>query len=170
MTFGSSSAPGNSLSSSGSPGKFVFYTGMIVSTVLPSLVPLRHIDDCFAITENFVICCNQVTEMFRSRHDCTGVSSARSPRYFRLQADITIWVLRESAYTHVVLTRTWFHFCSRLHWKFMRLLGKCLDFLALGFLQASVEVLSSTKFSLNSCSQSGNACDISLCTSSDSPF
>ena len=36
--------------------------------------------------------------------------------------------------------------------------------------QGSVQVLSSTKFSLNSCSQSGNSCDISLCTSSDSPF
>ena len=31
-------------------------------------------------------------------------------------------------------------------------------------------MLSSTKFSLNSCSQSGNSCDFSLCTSSDSPF
>ena len=37
-----------------------------------------------------------------------------------------------------------------------------------GFLQGSVEVLSSTKFSLNSCSQSGNSCDISLCAPSDS--
>ena len=32
------------------------------------------------------------------------------------------------------------------------------------------EVLSSTKFSLHSCSQLSNACDISLCTSSDSIF
>ena len=30
-------------------GKYWFYMGMIVSTVLPSLVPLRQIDDCFAI-------------------------------------------------------------------------------------------------------------------------
>ena len=29
--------------------------------------------------------------------------------------------------------------------------------------------LSSTKFFLNSCSQSSNSCDISLCTSSDTP-
>ena len=32
------------------------------------------------------------------------------------------------------------------------------------------EVLSSTKFFLNSCSQLGNSCDISLCTSFDSLF
>ena len=47
---------------------------------------------------------------------------------------------------------------------------KCLDFLALGFPKGSVEVLSSAKFSLNSCSQSGNSCDISLCTSLRSSF
>ena len=37
------------LGSSGSPGKFLFYTAMIVPTVLPNLVPPRHIDDCSAI-------------------------------------------------------------------------------------------------------------------------
>ena len=35
-----------------------------------------------------------------------------------------------------------------------------------GFLQGSVEVLSSTHFSLNSCSQSGNSCNRSICTTS----
>ena len=39
-----------------------------------------------------------------------------------------------------------------------------------GFPQGSSEVLSSTKFSLNSKSQSGYSCDISLCTSSDFLF
>ena len=34
-----------------------------------------------------------------------------------------------------------------------------------GVFRCSVEVLSSTKFSLNFCSQAGNSCDISLCTS-----
>ena len=48
-----------------------------------------------SFTENFVICCYQVTNMSRSGHDCTSTPSARSPRYFRLQADIAIWVLRE---------------------------------------------------------------------------
>ena len=45
----SSSAPRTSLGSSGSPGKILICTGMIVSTVLPSLVPPRHIEDCSAI-------------------------------------------------------------------------------------------------------------------------
>ena len=67
-------------------------------------------------TENLVIRCDQVTKMFRSGHDCTSTSSARSPCYFRLQADITSWVLRKMR-IYTVLTRTRFHFCSRLHWK-----------------------------------------------------
>ena len=44
-----SSAPGTSFSSSGSPEKFLFCTDRIVTTVLPNLVPPRHIGDCFAI-------------------------------------------------------------------------------------------------------------------------
>ena len=62
-------------------------------------------------TKNFVIRSNQVTKIFRSGHDCTSTSSARSPCYFRLQADITIWVLRKVR-VDTVLTRTCFHFCS----------------------------------------------------------
>ena len=45
----SSSAPGTSLGSSGSPGKILICIRMIVSTVLPSLVPPRHTDDCSSI-------------------------------------------------------------------------------------------------------------------------
>ena len=45
----SSSAPGTSLGSSGSPGKFLFYTGMIVSIELPNLVPQQRIDDYYVI-------------------------------------------------------------------------------------------------------------------------
>ena len=68
-----------------------------------------------SFTESFVIRSDQVSNMFRSGHDCTSTSSARSPCYFRLQADFTIWVLR-NVRIHTVLTRTRFHFCSRLHW------------------------------------------------------
>ena len=46
-------------------------------------------------TEIFLICCNQITEIFRSGHDCVSASSARRPCHFRLQANITIWVLRK---------------------------------------------------------------------------
>ena len=45
----SSSAPGTSLGSSGSPGMFSLYMVRIVTTALPNLVPPRHIDDCYAI-------------------------------------------------------------------------------------------------------------------------
>ena len=102
-------------------------------------------------TKNFVIRCNQVTKMFRSG---------------RLQADITIWVLRKVR-VDTVLTRSWFHFCLRLHWKVMRWLGSVLASL-LCFPQGFVEVLSSTKFALNFCGQSSNSRDTSLCTSSRS--
>ena len=47
-----------------------------------------------SFTENFVIRRYQVTKIFRSGHDCTSTSSARSPRHFRLLADLAIWVLR----------------------------------------------------------------------------
>ena len=66
------SAPRTFVTSSGSPVKFLLHMAMIVSTVLPSLVPPRHIGDCSAIhffTKNFVICSNQVTEIFSSGHD-----------------------------------------------------------------------------------------------------
>ena len=42
--------------------------------------------------------------------------------------------------------------------------------LCIGSPRSSSEVLSSTQFSLNSCSQSGNSCEKSLCTSFDSSF
>ena len=45
----SSLAPGTPLGSSGSPGKFKLYTGRIVSTELPNLVPQQRIDDCVEI-------------------------------------------------------------------------------------------------------------------------
>ena len=46
-------------------------------------------------TKNFMVCCYQVTELFRSRHDCTSEFSAKSPCYFGSQADVAISVLRE---------------------------------------------------------------------------
>ena len=47
---------------------------------------------------------------------------------------------------------------------------KCLDVHATGFHVALQELLSSTKFSLNSCGQSGESCNSSRCTSSSSSF
>ena len=45
----SSSAPETSLSSFGSPGKFLFYMGRIETTEFSILVPPRHIDDFYEI-------------------------------------------------------------------------------------------------------------------------
>ena len=63
-----------------------------------------------SFTENFVICCYQITKISRSGHDCTSAPSARSPRNFVSQAD-TISVLPEVS-KDTMLSR--YHFCSRL--------------------------------------------------------
>ena len=89
----SSLAPRTSFGSSGPPGKFLFHRGMIVSIELPNLVPPRRID------ETFLIRSCQVTRNFRSGHKCTSTSSARSPHYFCLQADIAIGSFGKCAYT-----------------------------------------------------------------------
>ena len=79
--------------------------------------------------------CDQVTKMFRSGHDCTSTSSARSPCYFRLQADIKILGPLESAFLHcaypnlVPLSLAAPLEVHEMTWKF-------LDFLALGFTKA----------------------------------
>ena len=48
-------------------------------------------------TENFrdLQLSSHQKKKIRSGDDCTSASSARSPRYFRLQADLAIWVLRK---------------------------------------------------------------------------
>ena len=107
--------------------------------------------------------------MFRSGHHCTSTSSARGPCYFGLQAYFTIRILRKVR-EHTVPTWTRFHVCSRLHWRFMRDELEVSALLCIRSRRSSSEVLSSTKFSLNSCSQLGNSCDKSLCTFSDSLF
>ena len=78
-----------------------FCTGRTVTTGLLSQEPPRHTGDCSAIhfTKNFLICSNQISEMFRSGHDCTSTSSARNPRYLRLQADVAVPGLSTSSST-----------------------------------------------------------------------
>ena len=145
--------------------------GRIVTTELPFFVPPWHIDDCDAIHFLHREFCNLLlssTNNFRSGHDCTITSSARSPRYFRLQADIAIWVLREVR-VNAVLTRPGSTFARDS-------IGNSREELEVsrcscdGFLRDSVGTLSSNKFSLNSCSQSGRSRDIPPCNSSSSSF
>ena len=46
-------------------------------------------------TENFVICCNQITKIFCTRYDSAFLASARDPCKFRPVTDLAISVLRE---------------------------------------------------------------------------
>ena len=46
-------------------------------------------------SENFVICCNQVTKIFCTRYDSANTSSARGPCDFGPLADLAISVFRE---------------------------------------------------------------------------
>ena len=106
--------------------------------------------------------------MFRSGHDCTSTSSARSPRYCCLQADIAIWVLWKVR-VNTLLTRTRFHFCSRLHWLFMRRTGSFLILrrrVAPWFCRTTFidQIFSEL------CSQSGKSCKRSRYTSSRPSF
>ena len=60
-------------------------------------------------------------KIFTSFAEFQGIVSVNDFRFHLgfQELDITIWVLRK-ARVRIVLTRTVFHFCSRLHWKFMR--------------------------------------------------
>ena len=46
-------------------------------------------------TENFLICCNQITKILYTRYDSAKTSSARRPRQLCLQADLAISIFRE---------------------------------------------------------------------------
>ena len=109
----SSSAPGTSLGSSGSPGRFLFCMGKIVTTALPNLLPPRHIDYCHATHclhwefcglhvsshQNFPLWAQLYQYVFCKK----PLLFSSSSRYPNLGSD-------------TVLTRTWSHFCSRPHW------------------------------------------------------
>ena len=63
--------------------KFLFYTGRIVTTELPNLVPQRFIDDFVEIHILHLELCDPLSldhQFFRSRHDRTGASFARDPK------------------------------------------------------------------------------------------
>ena len=105
----------------------------------------------------------------RSRHDCTSKSPARSTCCSCLQADVAIWVLRKVR-IDTMLTPNLVPLLAATPQVIHEKDWKCLDIQAQGFPVAQKDYRSSTKFSLNSCSQSGKSCNRSLCTSSRSPF
>ena len=118
------------------------------------------------LTENFVICCHQVNvplwaQLYQHAFCKKPLLFSSSSRYHNLGPS-------ESAYIHcacpnpVPLLLATPLFIQEKNWK-------CLD------VQRRVSpsvcwTTSSTKFSLNSCSQSGNSCTRSLCTSSCPSF
>ena len=51
-------------------------------------------------TENFVICCYQVTKIVCTKHGSANASSARGPCNFGPLTDLAISVFRENEYTH----------------------------------------------------------------------
>ena len=75
-------------------------------------------------TENFVNRCNQVTKMFRSGHDCTSTSSARSPFHFRPQADVTISVRKSCSQSGKSCNRS---LCTSSRSSFLFLFSVSLD-------------------------------------------
>ena len=85
-----------------------------------------------------------------------------------LQVDIAMWVLRKVRKIHCAYTNP-VPFLLATSLVIHEKNWKCLDFLALGFTRALLKYFHQPN-SVNSCSQSGNSCDLSLCTSSDSPF
>ena len=57
-----------------------------------------------AFIGNFVICCNQVTNIFCTKHDSANASSARGPRDLGPFTDLAISVFREMS-INTVLTQ-----------------------------------------------------------------
>ena len=89
-----------------------FFVNMIVSTVLPGLVPQQRIDNCVVIHIPYWELCDPLYHQnFRSGHDCASAFSGRSPRNLGSQADIANSVIRE-VNEDTLLAR--YHFCSRL--------------------------------------------------------
>ena len=105
---------------------------------------LHH--DCISVivsrtttsTENFVICCNQVTKIFCTKYRSANASSARCPCNFGPLTDLAISVFTKMS-IHTVLTQI----LTSLGW---------WEELACESLRSGT--LLSTRFSLNSCSHS----------------
>ena len=108
---------------------FVSHEYDCIHCVAKSCTTTRHIDDCFATH-------------FLHWEFCDPLWS--SHQNYPLWARLNQWVFckkpslfsswrryhnlgpSESECRHHAYPRTWFHFCSRLHWKFMSWLGRVL--------------------------------------------
>ena len=94
--------------------------------------------------ENFVIGCNQITNIFCTRYDSANTSSARGPCDFGPLADLPISVFREVRKKHCVYPNPHFSQVQKMvHEEELACESLCSG------------TLSSTRFSLNSCNHSG---------------
>ena len=98
--------------------------------MLPNLVPPRHIDDCHAIHFLHWEFGDPLWSNHQNLSDLGTTVPARLLQealviFVIKQTDIAIRVLRKVC-VDTMLTRNPFHFCSRLHWQFMRRIGSVL--------------------------------------------
>ena len=77
------------------------------------------------LTENFVICCHQITELFCKRCCFANASSARSPCHLGSQAYFAISVFREVSMNTVIPEC---HFCRTFRTRVMRNVCGCTHF------------------------------------------
>ena len=111
---------------------------------------------------------NQVTNIFRSGHDCTSTVFCKKTSFFQSSSRYHNLGPSENACRHNAYSNP-VPLLLAAPLEVHEMTWKCFDFLALGFPKAMLKYLHRTN-SLNSCSQSSNSCERSLCTSSDSPF
>ena len=124
---------------------------------------------CTFFTGNFVIRRNQVTTMFRSAPRLYQHVFCKKPLLFASSSRHHNWGPSGSDCKCCVYPSP-VPLLLAAPLEIHEMTWKCPDFPALGFSKALLEYFHQLKFSLKSCCQSGNSCDISLCTSSDSPF
>ena len=75
-----------------------FWGGQVLNHDCISMIVSRFT----TFTENFVICCNQITKIFCTRYDSANASSAQGPCNFGPLADLSISVFREMSFNTVL--------------------------------------------------------------------
>ena len=117
-------------------GDFVLHGYDCTSTVLPSFVPPRHIDDCFAVHFLHRILWSAVVKSPKSSALGTSVPVRRLQEALVIFVfNITIWVLRKVR-IYTVRTRIPVPLLLAAPLEVHEMTWKCLDFPALGFSKA----------------------------------
>ena len=128
------------------PEKFLFCTDPLGSEVLHHDCVSMIVSRFTTFTENFVICCYQVTKMFCTRCGSANASAARGTCNFGPLADLAVSVFREVSINTVFTQIRTFRRC-RLYLKMVN--DKNLR------VSLCARELHHPQDSLNSCSHSG---------------